>query len=210
MYNYRFYQKEKEIESVKREIEMLEKKKEYLKMLEEEYFRICYDPVYSDDKDYPLLTYLPDNPTKRKHPLYDYSILNVDSVGDIICSLLKQSDGIEVVSQRLEKNNKPILVIGKPDEIHQLDKNKENIIIPFDENATGSKYPCSKPVLWGKDQRSNYRHLIKYRDGLVFEYPNDKLYIKQLIYTLAYYQKKHHITRMSPNETQKVYFKTYY
>ena len=56
---------------------------------------------------------------------------------------------------------------------------------------------------------SNYNHLVGYYDELDFKYHNRE-YIKELIYSLAYYQKQHNINQMTPSDTWNVYRKIYY
>ena len=108
----------------------------------------------------------------------------------------------------------PILVIGNPDEINDMRKNSNNIVIAYDDNADLDKYPTNNPVMWdmarytGPFTRSNYRELLGYYDDLSFDYKGYE-FIKELIYSLAYYQKQNDIKQMSVNDTWNVYRKIY-
>ena len=228
---YDYFDKKKD--EIKKEIEALEKKKKQLRNLELEYYRNFYDSSYRIDYrgrelDYVLLQDCPHNPTNRKHILYDYSVFNVDTIGKIICQLLK-TEGINFISERLYETEisdnifhdrlyYPVLVIGKKDEVYELSSNESNIIIRFDYNATLDKYPTKNPVIWnlpsqnGPLKKSNYSHLINYKDGLSFDCPikQEDILIRQLIYSLSYYQKQHNIKQMTPSDTWDVYRKIYY
>ena len=60
----------------------------HLKKLELEYYYLYFDIL--NRSKFSLLTDIPENPTNRKHVLYEYSVLNIDTIGKIICKLLKK------------------------------------------------------------------------------------------------------------------------
>ena len=80
------------------------------------------------------------------------------------------------------------------------------------------EYPTNNPIIAEKlsgsfrdiKKYSNYSHLVDYHDGLSFETKIYTDFIQELIYSLAYYQKKHDIKMMSPNDTWNVYRKKIY
>ena len=220
-YDYLKTKKEK-IMLMKQEIEALERKKEQLKELEISYY---YDFFKLNRKDFSLLTDIPNNYTNEKHILCDYSILNVDTIGKIICQLLKKYEGINAISKRLyisdtlddifhSRVSYPILVIGKSDEVYELNSCDKNIVIEYASNVTLYEYPSNNPVLWymasssGPYERSNYRKLIGYYDDLNFDYKQYE-FIKDLIFSLSYYQKQHDIKQLGARDTWNVYQKIY-
>ena len=101
------------------------------------------------------------------------------------------------------------MVIGKEGENVE---NANNIIIKYNNLASLRKYPTNDPVAWISNsnsfaiQKSNYDNLISYYDGLTFDY-NNLSYIRDLIFSLSYYQKQHNIEQMSSSETWNVYQK---
>ena len=211
--------KKNEILLIKEEIKKLEKKKRQLRKLEFDYYKEYFN---TDREDYALLTDIPDNPTNKYHILYDYSALNVDTIGKIICELFKKYENKKIVSKRLVKteisdnifhdfHRYPILVIGSSENIHELDHNEDNIVIEYD-HVSLDEYPSNHPVYEYKDDYqfkwSNYNKLIGYYEDLKFDY-NKHEFIEELIYSLAYYQKVHDIKFMSPQETWNVYRKIF-
>ena len=108
----------------------------------------------------------------------------------------------------------PILVIGKEDEVKHSYENENNIIICYDDYYSLEEYPTSNPVVLNSSkfespvERSNYSLLVGFRDGLTFDYHNRE-YVRELIYSLAYYQKVHNIKQMTPSDTWNVYRKIY-
>lgn len=229
MINESLNKKKKGILLIEKEIKQLEQKKKQLQKLKLDYYHEYFD---TKRDDFTLLTDIPSNPNSKnyvtdKHVLYDYSALNVDTIGKIICELIKKYENEDVVSKRLIEyawwENKfgdylvelPRLVIGKKDSVEKLDKDSQNIIIEYSDYCYLKDYPTKNPVTWktseygGYYKRSNYKHLVGYYDGLDFNYPNNQEYIRELIYSLAYYQKEHDIKFMSPQETWNVYRKIY-
>lgn len=216
--------KKNKILLLEKEIKQLEQKKIQLEALKSEYFHEYFE---NEREDFALLTDIPPIlNTCSDHILWNYSVLNVDTVGKIICKLIKKYDNEDFISKRMVKyewwDNTfrdyvaeiPILVIGREDEIEYQNKRDRNIIIEYDMYAYLNKYPTNNPVTWKTSdsydyyERSNYKHLIGYYDGLNFEYHNRE-YIKELIYSLAYYQKQHDIKQMTPTDTWNVYRKIY-
>lgn len=221
--------KKSKILLLEKEIKQLEQKKKQLKRLKLDYYHEYFD---AKRDDFALLTDIPSNPNNRnyrtdKHVLYDYSVLNIDTVGKIICELIKKYDREDCVAKRVMEyawwENKfgdylvelPRLVIGKEDSVEKLDKDSQNIIIEYSDYCYLKDYPTKNPVTWktseygGYYKRSNYNNLVGYYDGLDFEYHNRE-YIRELIYSLAYYQKQHDIKQMPPSDTWDVYRKIYY
>ena len=180
-------------------------------------------------EEFALLTNIPPNPEKRnKHILFDYSCLNVDMVGKIICDLIKKYDNEDFASKRGVQEytdtsdtyicpqhiEKPVLVIAQGNEVNNPYKAKgdNKIIIEYSDSMILRGCPTNIPVTWkkgiGSEKLSDYAYLI-YNDGVVFSYPNSKEYIKELIYSLAYYQKEHDVKYMTPEHTWNVYQKIY-
>ena len=217
-------EKKKEIRQLEKEIKALKKKRERLERLEVEYYHEYFD---TPRDEFALLTDIPSNQTNKKQVLYDYSVLNIDTIGKIICKLIKKYENKDYVSRRLIRYEQwqnafelypvelPILVIGQEDEVKKLDKNKENIIISYDDHKLLTEYPTKTPVTWktsrygGYYDRSNYGNLLNYFDGLSFEHPTNQDYIDELIYSLAYYQRENGIIQMNPRDTWNVYRKIY-
>ena len=224
-YGYKsFTKKERKILLLEEEIKLLEKKKDLLTTLQSEYYKEYFDAPRSE---YSLLTDIPKNPGTDIHVLFDYSILNVDTIGDIICELIKRYENKDYMSRRVNKIERwdnsfgyyyvslPRLVIGKEDKIEYLNKREDNIIISYNSYSKIDNYPTDKPVIWkatssykAYEESSNYNFLINSKDDLSFDYHNLE-YIKELIYSLAYYQKQHDIESMSSSDTWDVYRKIY-
>ena len=224
MNNESLNDKKKRIILIEKEIKQLEKKKKQLQKLKLDYYHEYFDTTRDD---FSLLTDIPSNPSQDSHVLYDYSALNIDTIGKIICELIKKYDNKDVVSKRLIEYDRwknafgfylvelPRLVIGREDSVEKLYEDSQNIIIEYSDYCYLKDYPTKNPVTWktseygGYYKRSNYNHLIGYSDGLDFNYPKNQEYIRELIYSLAYYQKTHDIKFMSPQDTWNVYRKIY-
>lgn len=224
MDNINLDDKKNKILLLEEEIKDLQQKKEKLEKLKSEYYHEYFD---AKRDDFALLTDMPFNPyVNDKHVLYDYSVLNIDTVGKIICRLIEKYDKENCVTKRIIEYDwweskfdnylvkLPRLVIGKEDEVEYLYKKKDNIIIKYNEYMYLSEYPTNNPVTWktsafgGHYKASNYNNLVGYYDGLDFDYHNRE-YIRELIYSLAYYQKQRDIKQMSPSDTWNVYRKIY-
>ncbi len=215
--------KRNDIITLEEEIKELNRKKIALKKLKEEYYNEYFT---ADREDYALLTDIPNVSLNEKHVLYDYSVLNVDEIGRLICMLFEKYDKEDCVAKRIIEydwwENKfgdylvelPRLVIGKEDEVEYLDKKKKNIIISYNNHAYLDKYPTNNPVTWKTSKygdhykASNYNHLVGYRGELSFDYKQHE-FIKELVYSLAYYQKQHDIPYMGANDTYEVFKKIY-
>ena len=87
MNNINLSEKRNKIILLESEIKTLEEKKKQLAGLHMEYYNEYFN-VKRDD--YSLLHDLPVNTSGEKHILFDYSCLNVDTVGEIICDLMKK------------------------------------------------------------------------------------------------------------------------
>ena len=175
---------------------------------------------------YAHLVDIPSNPTSNKHVLSDYSLLNVDEVGRIICELFKRYEHKDVIAKRNHEfelwENKfdrytvelPTLVIGTPEDVKEGNKNNNNIIIDYSLFYDIKTYPTDNPVAWdtkcyGKPyEMSNYNELIGYQNDLSFDYKNYE-FIKELIFSLAYYQRENNIKQMNTEDTWNVYKKIY-
>lgn len=214
-------QKRNRILSLQTEIEELKRKQEELCQLESEYYHEYYD---TKREDFAHLTDIPRHPDKSVQTLWKDSMLNVDTVGKIICQLLKRYEKTDFISKRLDKIEKcddifnstlyyPVLVIGNPSKVDQIDRNSSNIIIDFSANSL-KEYPTKNPIVhekypFGNNHKySNYNHLLGYFNGLSFDHKGHD-YIEELIYSLAYYQREHSLKTMSPSDTWNVYRKIY-
>ena len=210
----------KRILTLEKEIENLSIKREELDQLREQYFE---DYFRVDRGECALLTDIPKNPTRiTTNPLCPYSTLNVDEIGKLICKLAHRYDGEELVSKRVDFLEKcenafgpyyeeyPVLVVGKKEEVEDINRNENNIVIEFNPFYAVKDYPTDKPVCYighsnGDNKvRSNYNKLIGYYDGLTFD-NKGRSYIEDLIYSLAYYQSRRGIMSMSAEETKDVY-----
>lgn len=213
-------EKKKKILLMEEEINALNEKKKKLKQLKIDYY-IEYFNTKRDE--YALLTDIPSNPTNEPHILHDYSGLNIDLIGRMICELFKKYENKDLVCERRFKTeiwdnafhgftiNIPLLVIGMSNEIYELKSNENNIIIEYDEHTRFDEYPTDNPVAWSlysSFERSNYCKLIDKIGNLSFDYKNYE-FIKELIYSLAYYQKEHDIKWMNEQDTFNVYKKIY-
>lgn len=215
--------KKNKILLIEEEIKALEAKKKKLKKLKTEYYNEYFK---TKREDYALLTDIPDNPMEKKNLLTDYSVLNIDEIGKIICDLFKCYENKDLLSKRLYYYDRwenafgyypakiPIQVIGKPENIDKYFYNEENIIINYEKLRDLKKYPTDLPVEWQIHEYglpvegSNYDYFIMTDGDLKFDYKNRE-FIKELIYSLAYYQKEHNLKMMSASDTQKVYKKIY-
>ena len=220
MYKKSLTEKKNRIILLEEEIRKLNEKKFQLEKLKQDYYQEYFD---LGRNDFSLLHDIPTNPILEKHILYDYSALNIDIIGKIICELIKKYENKTYVSRRVIHQEKwyeyyggydikhPILVIGKEGENVE---NANNIIIKYNDRVSLRKYPTNDPVAWISNsnsfaiQKSNYDNLISYYDGLIFDYHNLS-YIRDLLFSLAYYQKQHNIEQMSSSETWNVYQKIY-
>ena len=209
------------------DIKELKKKQELLASLQQDYYNRYFN---TQREDFSLLSDIPNNPTHKIHILWDYSVLNVDTIGKIICNYLRKYGDNEVknyICKRLFKTeisddifhsriSYPTLVIGDPEHIYEMDENKNNIVIDYNMLSL-IEYPTNNPIIAEKlsgsfrdiKRYSNYSHLVGYVDGLSFETKIYFDFIQELIYSLAYYQKKHDIKMMSANDTWNVYRKIY-
>ena len=212
-----------EIVTLKDEIKLLEQKKKQLKKLEIELYNKYFD---TKRDEYAFLTDIPNNPTTKVHALYPYSTLNIDEIGKLICKLFEMYEHKHVVAKRSYNTeweetkfdryavNYPILVIGEESKIADANDCEDNIIIEYNQYNSLKDYPTSRPVVWDIYQyspsfkASNYGSLIGYSNDLSFDYKNYE-FIKELIYSLAYYQKTHDIKYMNVKETREIFKKIY-
>ena len=181
--------------------------------------RELYNDYYSIKREeYSLLKDLPIKPNSReRHFLYDYSILNIDEVGKIICNLFDIYENKDMICYRgnnygyIRSENVfhheliPTLMIKNKNK-----KDSDNIVIEYNKNLLLCDYPTNNPVYWNKNfVSSNYNYLIgEFANVLSFDNKNYE-FITELIYSLAYYQKQHDIKYMSEEETRKVYKRIY-
>lgn len=227
----------KRIDELKMEINELENKKIELLELEKKY----YCDYYSIERDdYALLKEIPDNPFKiedKSQVLYRYSLLNIDTIGNLICKLFHIYEKRNYLCMRNYVNeeyerrffdkavSQPILAIGESDVINKY-RNKyvdnefidddKNIIIEYSKYYPASEYQTDNPVtyregdIFSSDEIiiSNYNFLLGFYNGLKFDYKGFE-FIKELIYSLAYYQKKHDIEQLTDKETVEVFKKIY-
>lgn len=204
-------------------IKSLKGSREELLKARQEYYELFYN---TEREDYAFLTNVPENTKGEKHPLYDYSTLNVDVIGKLICKLAQKYEGLDFASKRVDCTEQvkdkneiyyeeyPVLVVGEKTKIHEGSENEDNIILEFDPNINVKDYPTDKPVFYVKGIhgeskiRSNYNKLINYMNGLSFDSKGHQ-YIEDLIFSLAYYQKSHGIDSMTSEETKDVYKKIF-
>ena len=203
------------------EIKLLEEKKKELNKLESEYYKeyFCFKR-----EEYAWLTGIPKNVSNKENVLWSYSCLNIDEIAKMICTLFKDNIGKEYNYERTyyllqHQNdskgyyvNNPIMIIGENDNIKDGINNDKNIIIEYSTRLIEDS-PTDNPVEWTsrygvKKNSSNYKYLLNYVDGLSFDYKNYE-FIKELIYSLAYYQKEHNIRWMSTEDTRKIFSKIY-
>lgn len=177
----------------------------------------------AEREEFALLTNIPSNTYNSfsknyKHVLYDYSLLNVDVIGKIICDLIKKYDNEDFISKKgnfvhtedtyfgPKTRSIPALIIGKgeiPDTV--LSDEDYDIII----SLNGVHHPVVVEASRNDYGKLDYAFLMDYHDGLSFYYPSNKQYIEELIYSLAYYQREHDIKYMMPEDTWNVYKKIY-
>ena len=103
MENIELSEKRKRIILLEDEIKSLEEKKKQLTSLQQEYYS-DYFKVKRDD--FSLLHDLPINPTNEKHALFDYSYFDVDTIGKIICELMKRYSDKTCISKRIVHNGR--------------------------------------------------------------------------------------------------------
>ena len=214
-----------QITTLEDELKLLRKKQKELRSLREKYYADYFD---THREEYARLTDIPKNPFSysKPHVLYEYSALNVDSVGRMIRELIKKYENKDYVAKRLTLHSSsenafgrypiqvPIFVVGPEKEFHRFEDGSHNIVINYDWSEPMKEFPTNNPVTWDIHEYSdpflgtNYNHLIDYHDGLSFNYKY-KGYIEELIFSLAYYQKEHDIKQMTLTETRKVYQKIF-
>ena len=196
---------EEEIKSLRaKEIELLELRKKYYK----DYFE-------AQREEYALLTGFPSNPVRQdEHVLFRHSVLNVDEIGKIICELFQKYEGRKMLSQRSTQyimsinEVQPILVVGTPENISEGNKSNDNIVIDYTRYLSMNDYPTDSPVTCYKsynreEKWTNYNSLIFFSNNLTFDYKGYE-FIKELIFSLAYYQRQHDIKYMTAEETKRV------
>jgi hypothetical protein len=211
------------IQLLEEEIELLKQKKAQLKKLKRDYYE---DYFTTPREEFCILKDIPDNPDQKEHILYDYSVLNVDTVGRMIGELMRKYEHKDIVAERIQKSDMwdnafggyhvyhPQFVIGERGRTYLSNRDFNNIVIDYEMYNTTKDFPTNNPVYWDvRDdlkpcRRSNYRRLISYENGLSFNEKNYE-YIKELIFSLAYFQKQHDIHQMGAKDTWDVYRKIY-
>ena len=134
---------ENELKDMKRKILLLEnelkearKKKIQLAELYDEYYHEYFN---TKRDDYALLTNIPKNVKHDKHILYDYSVLNVDTVGKIICEMINKKKNFNYKAERViateigsasfyDRLYYPVLVIGAPKNLYEMEDNKKILL----------------------------------------------------------------------------------
>ena len=160
------------------------------------------------------------------HPLYTYSFLNVEAVASMICLLFKDYENKEMVSKRIIKEEihyenrskinpkisycdyTPEVIIGEVKNIYD-DHNKDNIVI-----RNGDRHTCLEKPYEGDysqlflNEKPYYWYMLGFSGELSF---NDKghQFIRELIYSLAYYQMVNDKHLTSSKETMKAFEKIY-
>ena len=218
------------IDLLEEEIKDLEQKKQLLEDIKREYY---YDYFDFERENYSLLKNIPENIQKEEHVLRKYSLMDVDAIGKLICKISKLY-GIKDLNYKRDyytetNENKfevyreeyPILVIGPKNKVNEkhfnkklFEKDKDIIIIDYNMHIEENDLLMDNPVKWvvGSNHnikyKTNYNRLVNYFDGLRFDYKN-KEFIKELIYSIAYYQRENDIHYMNSNELENVVNKIY-
>lgn len=221
MENKELFIKRNRIITLEDEIKILEEKKKELVDLQMEYYREYFDV---DREEYVWLTGIPKNVFNKENILWKYSCLNIDEIAKMICILFNDYEHKKMVCERssyLEQcqnayeryyEQNPIMIIGEAENIKDGINNDKNIIIEYSSRRIEDS-PTDNPVVWTsrygvKTKSSNYRYLLNSVDGLSFDYKNYE-FIKELICSLAYFQKEHDIRWMSSEDTIGVFKKIY-
>ena len=214
-----------EIYELEVEVKLLEEKKERLSDLKEKYYKEYF---MAPRDEFSQLTNIPQNVTDRYHILSDFSNLKIDVIGQLICELFKKYENKDVVAKKLYHEvvahtaipswqYEPVLLIGSGEDIedlgtifYSLPRDSDNILIGYNYDDSSDFIMKKK-----KDQINSFVYSIPYNEynklidkDLVFD-DKDHGFIRELIYSLAYYQKQHNINYMSAKETRHVYQKIY-
>ena len=211
--------KKEKVVKLQGKVERLRKAEEDLHQAEIDYYREYYKT------DRPLFSRLTDIPEEIQYEdfgLADNAILCVDTVGRIIRDLIRRYEHEDVVGKRtttfgkFETStgdiivNKPIYVVGRPEDIILGEACYKNVVLPYGQDMDCEHWPTNHPVYWEATfedvcaVRSNYNYLFGGCDGLAFNI-YDREYIKEFIYSLAYHQKQMGITQMGQRDTWNVY-----
>ena len=244
-----FDKQKQEIITLEEEVKKLKEAKQKVKIIrakEKELFDLKvkhYNDFYNGDiPDYSLIHEKTPFPYPRYsdkiHYLCEYSYLNVDEIGKLICELYKKYENKTMYSRRIitSEGTKgffhngvdeiPHLIIGSKHKVYtnpfdyygELDEDKL-IVINYREDVSEKEFPTQKPVEWVIDHpdnicrkeeitSSNYNKLLNSVGNISFDYKG-KAFIEDLIYSLAYHQFKNGITYMSEEETKDVFKRIY-
>ena len=218
---YDFKEKREEIIRLKSKLKELSKSMDDTRNELETLEKQVYNDYFNlEREEYALLTDIPDKPSsKTKNVLYDYSNLNIDEVGKMICELFDRYEHKNMAYKResifgYAKGDRgyyhtfiPALIIGE--DVENNITNLDNIVIEYSKNSLVKDYLTKSPNIWNEEFKTfNYNYLIGEYVPLSFDYQNHE-FIKELIYSLAYYQKQHDITYMDEEETRRVYKRIY-
>ncbi len=218
MDNEKRLEKEKKILQLKDEVALLRAKTDELEMLAKEY---TLDYFNEEREEYAYLKQIPKHYSMTRHVLAPYSGLNVDLIGYMIAILFYDYEHKEMVVERKIASEMWNSLYGTKYQvklpylsIRNLADASDNIEIDFSDSFLLKNFPMEKPVIWMTDQNgyehvsTNYTYLIGYNGELNFDYVKREV-IKELVYSMAYYQKQHDITYMDADKTWDVFKKIY-
>lgn len=208
-----------------KEIALLDKSKRFAK--------VYWNDFYRNISMMNWVTNIPKTNTGRTNSfLYRYSNLNVDEIGNIICYLLKEEEGNNFTSKRIEVTDGyyhyPALAIREEGNDKKASYNYSEFNKLMDSSIVFHNFPdidiekkdyfkdylTNRPFISYKGDDvisfcSNYMPLLNIFEGrLFFDYKNHEI-IRELIYSLANYQLVNNIKYMSAEQTQEVFKKLY-
>lgn len=207
--------KEGEFERETKEVTEQDYMRAKLIQMEDEY----YNNYFNESTGW--LTNIPRQVNLYSRILDEYSNLNVDAIGDLICKLYRDNEGKRLTCVRrslgdpklfITKQSNAKKIIEDTDYAIQTMKDEDSIIISYSQFA--------KPVCdWLPENQEYikkyynehglyaYSHLINY-GSLTIDYKSRE-FIKELIFSLSNYQRENDITYMTGEETNKVFKKIY-
>ena len=214
-------EKKERVIALQSKVDELRKFEEDLEQAQIDYYQDYFD---TRRENFARLTDIPDKPNGVSHGLYDYGFLCVDTIGKITRDLIRRYERKDVVAKRTIRyipseelgeylTEEPYFIVGEPKNIILGESCEENIIINYSENAQLYAHPTNYPVYFDDYgvmmPRSNYNYMFGDYDGLAFD-AKGREYVKEIVYSIAYYQKQHNIRQLGQRDTWNVYERIIY
>ena len=216
-------EKKEKIITLRADVDLLRQKEIELKNAELDYYKEYFN---TDRELFARLTDIPEQPEYTSNGLYEYGYLCVDTVGKIIRDLIRRYEHKDVIAQRDYRYvaaddpfsypvREPFFIVGPKSTLILGDKSEENIILNYSKYRKLHESPTNNPVYFEKDDSgsvilaSNYNYMFGSFDGLAFE-TYGREYIKEIVYSIAYFQKQQGIKQLGQRDTWNVYERILY